>query len=171
MEVPICSFDAKNQVLCPKCESRLEKGDLTKADVEASMKIAKLAKINPEIEKFSLKKCREIDGNYILHLNKENIMKVRQSRVLYRLIQEQFAGKIWLVESEEGDKKFIEDLFFPTKILSINSVWAQGGKQKTKAVVSGRWTPRFPISLENVIKIVKNIRNLDIDIEFEESRK
>ena len=97
-------------------------------------------------------------------------MAIRQSRTLYRLLQDQFKGKIWLVEAEENDKKFIEDLFFPTKILSINSVWAPGGIQKTKAVVSGKWTPRFPIDTEKVVQIVKNARNLDIEIEFEHKK-
>ena len=97
-------------------------------------------------------------------------MTIRQSRVLYRMIQDQFKGKIWLVEADENDKKFIEDMFFPTKILSINSVWAPGVMQKTKAVVSGKWTPKFPINTETVIQIVKNARNLDIEIEFENKR-
>ena len=97
-------------------------------------------------------------------------MKIRQSRTLYRQFQSQFNGKIWLVEADETDKRFIEDLFFPTKILSINAVWAPGGIQKTKAVVSGKWTPRFPIDTQKVIQIVKDARNLDIEIEFEDKR-
>jgi transcription antitermination factor NusA-like protein len=90
---------------------------------------------------------------------------------MYRLLQEQFKGKIWLVEANETDNRFIEDLFFPTKILSINSVWAPGGVQKTRAVVSGKWTQRFPIDTKKVIQIVKNARNLDIEIEFENKRQ
>ena len=107
MIFPICGFDAKNAVLCPQCEGKVETGQLTKADVEASIVLAK-----------------------------NDIMKIRQSRTLYRLLQDQFKEKIWLVEADETDKKFIEDLFFPTKILAINAVWAQG-IQKTKAVGSG----------------------------------
>ena len=34
MKLPICGFDAKNSVLCPKCESMVESGELTKADIE-----------------------------------------------------------------------------------------------------------------------------------------
>ena len=105
----------------------------------------------------------------MLSLAKNDIMIIRQSRILYRLLQDQFQGKIWLVEADENDKKFIEDLFFPTKILPINLVWASG-VQKIKAVVSGKWTPRFPIDTNKVIQIVKNARNLDIEIEFEEKR-
>ena len=167
MIFPICGFDAKNAVLCPQCEAKVERGQLTKADVDASIILAKIAKSNKEIENFSLYSCKEIQGNFIIALAKNDIMKIRQSRTLYRLLQDQFKEKIWLVEANETDKKFIEDLFFPTKILAINTVWT-GGIQKTKAVVSGKWTPKFPIDTKKVIEIVKNTRNLDIEIEFED---
>jgi transcription antitermination factor NusA-like protein len=170
MKLPICIFDAKNSVLCPQCENKVQEGQLTKSDVDASIKLAQLAKSNQDIDNFTLYSCKEFNGNFVLSLSKNNIMKIRQSRILYRLLQEQFQGKIWLVEADENDQKFIEDMLFPTKILSINSVWAPGGIQKTKAVVSGKWTPRFPINTETVIQIVKNARNLDIEIEFENKR-
>ncbi len=170
MKFPICNFDAKNSILCPQCEKKIENGELTKADVDASINLAQLAKSNKEIDKFTLHSCKEFDGNFVLSFSKDDIMIIRRSRVLYGLLQGQFQGKIWLVEAKENDNKFIEDLFFPTKILSINSVWAPGGVQKTKAVVSGKWTPRFPINTETLIQIVKNTRNLDIEIEFENKR-
>ena len=170
MKLPICVFDARNAVLCPQCEGKVDTGELTKADVEASTTLAKIAKSNSIVDNFTLYSCKEFDGSFVLSLAKNDIMAIRQSRTLYRLLQDQFKGKIWLVEAEETDKRFIEDLFFPTKILSINSVWAPGGIQKTKAVVSGRWTSKFPIDTEKVIQIVKNARNLDIEIEFEDKR-
>ena len=170
MILPICGFDAKNSILCPQCESKIESGQLTKADVDASIILANIAKSNKEIDDFTLYSCKEFDGNFVLSLAKNDIMKIRQSRTLYRQFQDQFKGKIWLVEADETDKRFIEDLFFPTKILSINAVWAPGGVQKTKAVVSGKWTPKFPIDTQKVIQIVKDARNLDIEIEFEDKR-
>ncbi|MBL7001545.1 MAG: transcription elongation factor NusA [Nitrosopumilus sp.] len=170
MKLPICSFDAKNAVLCPQCERKVDDGRITQADVDASIILAKSAKLNKEIENFTLYSCKEFEGNFVLSLAKNDIRIIRQSRVLYKLFQNQFKGKIWLVEADETDKKFIEDLFFPTKILSINSVWAPGTIQKTKAVISGKWTPKFPINTEKVVQIVKNARNLDIEIEFEDKR-
>ena len=167
MIFPICAFDAKNAVLCPQCEGKVDAGVLTKADVDASLTLAKIAKTTKEIENFSLYSCNEFEENFILSLAKNDIMVIRQSRTLYKLLQGNFKQKIWLVEVNETDKKFIEDLFFPTKILAINVVWAKG-IEKTKAVVSGKWTPKFPIDTKKVIEIVKNIRNLDIDIDFED---
>ena len=171
MQLPICGFDAKNAILCPQCESRLDSGKITKSDVDASIKLAQLGKTNTQIDKFTLTKCEKLDDDYLLYLSKDDINAIRQSRTLYRLIQDSFAGKIWLVETQTTYKKFIEDLFFPTKIISINSVWVPGGIQKTRVIISGRWTNRFPININKVINIVKLTQNLDIEIEFEESRK
>jgi len=170
MKLPICGFDAKNSVLCLQCEKRVDAGEITQADVDASIILAKIGKTDKVVESFTLHSCKEFDGNFVLSLAKNDIMCIRQSRTIYRLLQDQFKGKIWLVEAEETDKKFIEDLFFPTKILSFKSVWALGGVQKTKAIVTGKWTQRFPIDTEKVVQIVKNARNLDIEIEFEDKR-
>ncbi len=170
MKLPICGFDAKNSVLCLQCEKKVDAGEITQADVDASIILAKIGKSDKVVESFTLHSCKEFDGNFVLSLAKNDIMGIRQSRTIYRLLQDQFKGKIWLVEAEETDKKFIEDLFFPTKILSFKSVWALGEVQKTKAIVTGKWTQRFPIDTEKVVQIVKNARNLDIEIEFEDKR-
>ncbi len=170
MKLPICGFDAKNSVLCLQCEKKVDVGEITQTDVDASIILAKIGKTDKVVERFTLHSCKEFDGNFVLSLAKNDIMGIRQSRTIYRLLQEQFKGKIWLVEAEETDKKFIEDLFFPTKILSFKSVWALGEVQKTKAIVTGKWTQRFPIDTEKVVQIVKNARNLDIEIEFEDKR-
>ena len=127
----------KMQCCVPSVKSKIESGDLTQADVDASIILAKIAKTNNEIEDFTLYSCKEFDGNYVLSLAKNDILIIRQSRTLYRTLQEQFKGKIWLVEADETDKKFIEDLFFPTKILSINSVWAPGGVPENKGSCIG----------------------------------
>jgi transcription antitermination factor NusA-like protein len=115
--------------------------------------------------------CSEVSGDFVLYLSKTDIDTIRQSRILYRTLQNEFSGKIWLVESEANDRKFIEDLFFPTRILSISVVWVPGGIQKTKVIISGKRTNRFPIDTKQVTNIVKQVRKLDIVIEFEDQRK
>ena len=167
MRTPICTFDAMNGILCPQCESKLDSGKLTKTDVEAAIKLVHLSQKIPQIEKFTLNSCQESNGNYVLYLSSSDIMIVRQSRELYRLLQGEFPGKIWLVEESASDKKFIEDLFFPIKILAINRVWALGGIQKTKVIVSGKRTPRFPIDTDKVVSISKDLRRIELAVEFE----
>ncbi len=167
LKTPICNFDAMNGILCPQCESKLEQGLIKKSDVDASIKLVKLSqKISP-LEKFTLYSCQESNGDYVLFLSGPDIMTIRQSRELYRIIQGEFSGKIWLVHHDSDDKKFIEDMFFPIKILAINQVWALGGQRKTKVIVSGRKTARFPIDVDKVVKISEDLRKIELVVEFE----
>ncbi|WP_101476911.1 transcription elongation factor NusA [Candidatus Nitrosotalea bavarica] len=167
MRTPICNFDAMNGILCPQCESKLDQGVLTKADVDASMKLVKLSQKIPQIEKFTLNSCRESNGDFVIYLGSQDIMTIRQSRELYRILQGEFSGKIWLVHQDSDDKKFIEDVFFPIKILAINQVWALGGLRKTKVIVSGKKTSKFPIDVNQVIAIVHDLRKIELVVEFE----
>lgn len=156
-----------NGILCPQCESKLDQGLLTSADVFASIKLVKLSQRISQIEKFTLNACRESNADYVLYLGSQDIMTIRQSRELYRILQGEFTGKIWLVHKDADDKKFIEDLFFPIKILAINQVWALGGLRKTKVIVSGRKTPKFPIDVNRVIEIFHDLRKIELLVEFE----
>ncbi len=156
-----------NGILCPQCESKLDQGILTKADVDASIKLVKLSqKISP-VDKFTLNACRESHGDYVLYLNSQDIMTIRQSRELYRILQGEFLGKIWLVHQNSDDDKFIEDVFFPIKILGINQVWAPGGLKKTKVIVSGKKTARFPIDIDRLVAIAHDLRKIELVVEFE----
>ncbi|MBI5377567.1 MAG: transcription elongation factor NusA [Thaumarchaeota archaeon] len=167
MRTPICTFDAKNRILCPQCESKLDSGKLTKSDVGAAIKLVSLGQKNSQMEKFTLNSCQESVGNYVLYLSYNDIMVIRQSRELHRLLQNEFPGKIWLVEEGVSDKKFLTDLFFPIKVLAVNSVWIPEAIQKTKVIISGKKTPRFPIDIDKVISIAKNLRGIELAVEFE----
>lgn len=167
MRTPICSFDAMNGILCPQCESKLDSGKLSKADVDASIKLVQLSQKIPQIEKFTLNSCQESNGNFVLCLNSTDIMTIRQSRELYGILQGEFPGKMWLVEDGADDKKFIEDMFFPIKTLAINHVWAPGNVRKTKVIVSGKKTSRFPIDVDKVIAISQHLRKIELVVEFE----
>ena len=170
MNLPICGFDAKNSVLCPQCETKLEDGILTNADVDAAIKIAGLAKNNKEISRFTLLSCREIKGQLVITLSRKDIMTIRNSNTLYGLLEKEFNQKIWLVDEDWNSENFIRNLFFPIKILSVNMVWEPHGTQKIRVIISGRHTPKFPIDIDKVIEIVKTAKNLDMDITFEDKR-
>ena len=135
-----------------------------------AIKLVQHGQKNSQIEKLTLNSCQESAGSYILYLSHNDIMTIRQSRELHRLLQNEFIGKIWLVEEGASDEKLITDLFFPIKILAINSVWALGNVQRTKVIVSGRKTPRFLIDIDRIISIARNLRGIELTVEFEIKR-
>ena len=167
MKSPICSFDAKTGVLCSKCEARLRGGDISQDDVDASTKLAKIADRNQDVNKFTLLRSVRVDGDVVLVLRSPDVSILRGNNTLSEKIESDFGQKVWFVESESSDRRFIEGLFNPLKVLSVNLFWLPDGNKLTKVIASGN-VARSRFNLAKVQKIAKAVRNIELFVEFEQ---
>lgn len=167
MKTPICSFDARTGVLCPKCDAKLRSGQLTNADVEVSIKLTKVGEKNQELSKLSLVKVNEIDGDYVLVLESGTLASLRRDQNLQKTIQTILGGKVWLTEADTTDRKELEDLFFPVRITNVNTVWLPDGSKMTRVIIPGKKTERFPHDTEMISKILRETRQMELMVEFE----
>ena len=117
MKTPICSFDAKSGVLCRKCEAKLKSGSLTQDDVEAATKLIGLADRDQEINKFTLVRGTRVHGDFVLVLRSSDVSVLRGNKELVSKIEKQMGQKVWFVETEASDRRFIDSLFHPLKVL------------------------------------------------------
>ncbi|HEX6029347.1 MAG TPA: hypothetical protein VFY64_09935, partial [Nitrososphaeraceae archaeon] len=108
MKTPICSFDAKTGILCSKCEEKLRSGQLTQVDVESAVKLTKISERDQEINKFTMVNAYQVNGDTVLVLQRSDISALRSNTELARKIQAEYESKIWFVEAEATDKRFLE---------------------------------------------------------------
>ena len=166
MNTPICAFDAKIGILCPKCEAKVKGGNISKIDVDASMKLVKLAEKHSELGKIDLLRAFEVDGDYVLVLKTGDPLFLRTNSSLGKLVETEFDHKVWMIEGDGTDRRVLEDLFFPLKILTINIVWLPDGSKLTRVIISGKRTDK-PVDLEQSKRIMKDVRGIDLIVEFE----
>ncbi len=166
MKVPICIFDAKTGVLCPKCESRLKNGELTKIDVECSIKLIKLSHKNQDIDKFTLISSQKIDEDYVLILKDSNVSHMNANDNLIHSFEKEFNGKVWFVEANSSIRRFLENLFFPTRILKTNVIWLPDGNQVTQVTIERKDYEKFFNTIEKIKKIVNVVRNMELVVEI-----
>jgi transcription antitermination factor NusA-like protein len=167
VKTPICSFDARTGVLCPKCDGKLKSGQLTRTDVDASIKLTKASEKNPEIAKLSLVKASMVDGEYLLVLEPGTLAPLRREPQFQKTLQNVLGTKVWLTEADTTDRKELEDLFFPVRVANVNTVWLPDGSKLTKVVIPGRKTERFPHDTNMISRILKETREMDLMVEFE----
>ena len=167
MKTPICSFDARTGVLCPKCNAKLKTHQLSSTDVEVSIKLTKAAEKNPEINKMSLVKANKVEGDYVIVLEPSTLAPLRRDPAFPKTLQNILGGKVWLTEADTTDRKELEDLFYPVRIANINTVWLPDGSKLTKVVIPGRKTERFPHDTETISRILKDTREMELMVEFE----
>ena len=78
------------------------------------------------------------------------------------------AKKVKVLEVGGSDRKFIEDLFSPLNIVTINTIWLPDGSIESRAVVSGS-PRRIPIEVESLKILAKEIKGINLRVEFEKT--
>jgi transcription antitermination factor NusA-like protein len=170
LKTPICTFDAKAAILCTKCETKLRLGHLTNADVDGAIKISRLAERNQDVNKFTMIHASKVDDDFILSLRGSDISVLRSNSSLIKKFEDEFQNKVWFVEAEATDRRFIENLFFPAKVLMVNLIWLPDGSKSTKVIISTRNKPQLQLNVEKIKKIAKEIRNIELLVEFEHQK-
>jgi transcription antitermination factor NusA-like protein len=167
MKLPICSFDAKVGVLCPKCEEKLRSGELTRTDVDISFALSKLSSKMPGMERMTLRRAFAVDGEIVLLLGQGDMSAIRSNQKLASSIQEAIGRRVWMTEAESNDRHFVESLLFPARIMTMNTVFVPDGSRIMKVIIPGKRTQKFPVDLEKVKSIVKQTRGIDLVVRFE----
>jgi transcription antitermination factor NusA-like protein len=168
LKTPICTFDAKTGILCAKCETKLRLGHLTHADIEGAMKITKIAEHNQDVNKFTMISAAKVDDDFILILRGSDIIVLRTNTSLSKKFEDEFQSKVWFVEAEATDRRFIENLFFPAKVLTVNLIWLPDGNKLTKAIVTDGNHSEMESNVEKIKKIAKEIRNIELLVELQQ---
>lgn len=167
VKTPICSFDAKTGVLCAKCEERLNAGQITKDDVEAAVRLTKVASKSQEVDKFTLNKGAKVDSEFVLALRGSDVIALRSNSTLAERIEKEFDQKVWFLDSEASERGFVEGLFHPARVASVNQFWLPDGNKLTKVIIAGRAGQR-KLDIEKIQKIAKAVRNMELLVEFEQ---
>jgi len=170
LKTPICSFDAKSGVLCRKCEAKLKSGSITQDDVEAATKLIGLADRNQEINKFTLIRGTRVHGDFVLVFRGSDVSVLRGSEELASKIEKQIGQKVWFVETEASDRRFIESLFHPLKVLSVNFFWLPEANKLTKVIIADDGKSAS-VNIDKVQKIAKAIRNIELLVEFNNQKR
>ena len=170
MKTPICSFDAKSGVLCRTCEAKLKSGSITQDDIYAAKKLISLADRSQEINKFTLIRGTKVNDDFVLVLRGHDVSVLRGNQELANRIEKEMGQKVWFVETEASDRRFIESLFHPVKVLSVNFFWLPEANKLTKVIVADD-TKNVQFNLEKVQKIAKAVRGIELLVESNNNQK
>jgi transcription antitermination factor NusA-like protein len=141
---------------------------LTHADIEGAMKITKIAEHNQDVNKFTMISAAKVDDDFILILRGSDIIVLRTNMSLSKKFEDEFQSKVWFVEAEATDRRFIENLFFPAKVLTVNLIWLPDGNKLTKVIVTDGNHSELESNVEKIKKIAKEIRNIELLVEVQQ---
>ena len=171
MKTPLCEFCLKSGILCPKCQEKINSGEISKEDVQIARMLLKLSERYPSLQKISFYKSYEINGVIAIVVERGDLPHLLgYSGKILREMSKTAGKKIRVLEKGVDARKFLEDLFAPSNITSLNIIWLPDGSTETRVILSGH-SRKLPINTETLKVLAKRIRGITIRVEFEIPRR
>ena len=171
MRMRLCNFCVKSGILCQKCQEKLRNGDVSEVYMKIAKVLIKLEEKYASIQNVLLNNVYNVDNIIALSVGNGDSSRLLalRGRIL-RDISKGIGKRIRVFEESGNVRKFLEDLFMPTKILAINTIWIPDGSTETRVVIPGR--PRRLFMSEDVLKeLAEKIRGMTLRITFEDQEE
>jgi transcription antitermination factor NusA-like protein len=164
--VNVCHFCLKSGILCPKCQSKLKSGEISQTDLEIGRLLLALESTYPLLQEISFHKAVETDGVLALIVGRGDVGKLLSygGKVL-RAIGDKTGKNVRVIEAGGDERKFLEDLFAPMNILTINTIWLPDGSQETRVILRRRGR-RPPFNVDAIKQLAQKVRGITLRVEF-----
>ncbi len=121
----------------------------------------------PVLQNVDFHKAVEADGVLALVVGRGDVARLLgYGGKIIRAISEKTGKGIRILEHGVDDRKFLEDLFAPLTILTINTIWLPDGTTETRVILRKRGRRPPPINVEATKQIAKSVRNMVLRVEF-----
>ncbi|NHV99403.1 MAG: hypothetical protein HA496_07105 [Thaumarchaeota archaeon] len=139
MKIPFCDFCVKSGILCQKCRELIDSGRNSSLDLTLSRILLEEASRIRELEKVEFKKAHVEDGFLLILSNNDGVRILRDSKeVAERIRRDIGVEKITVVDYRKDQKRKLEELVYPFRIVGLSKVWLPGNITEFKIVVEGR---------------------------------
>lgn len=85
---------------------------------------------------------------------------------IIRALGEETGKNIRVLEYGVDDRKFLEDLFAPLSILTINTIWLPDGTTETRVILRKRRGSQPPFDVKALKEIARKVRKMTLRVEF-----
>jgi transcription antitermination factor NusA-like protein len=162
------AFCVKSGILCRRCEEKLEKGQITALDLKVIQRMVELEKEHPVLQDVTYHRSVEADGMMAVLVDRKDVPRLLGGGAkIVKDLGETFGKRVKLISYGGDDREFLEDLFSPLSILTINTIWIPDGSTETKVILTGRQPRKMPVDVDKVKTIAHELKGMTLRVEFE----
>jgi len=167
VKTALCNFCLKSGILCPKCSKKVKTGEISQTDLEIARLLLSLEEDNPSLQDVYFHKAVEANDLLALIVDRGGMPRLLgQGRKIVKALEEKMGKTIRVLEHGVDERKFLEDLFAPLSIITINTIWLPDGTTETRAILKRRGKRPPGIKVEALKEIAKKVRGITLRVEF-----
>lgn len=167
MKTALCKFCLQSGILCKKCESKVKSGEITQTYLKIARILLSLEKSFPLIQDVYFHKAVEADGTLAIIVGQGDVSRLLgYGGKIVKTLMEKTGKTVRVIEYGTSDRKFLEDLFAPLNIVTINTIWLPDGSTETRVILKKRRRIPRNLSIEALKKIAKEVKDITLRVEF-----
>jgi len=167
VRMELCQFCLKSGMLCSKCKKKVEKGEVTELDIKIGRLLMSIEDEYPPLQDVYLYKAVEANGVLAIFVGQGDIAKILSyGGKIVRFLERKTKKTIRVLENNSNERKFLEDLFAPMDVLTINRIWLPDGTTETRVILRGREKKRASKYINALKEIAKKAQGLTLRVEF-----
>jgi len=165
----LCSFCLKSGVLCQKCLGKLKSGEVSNLDLKIARLLLSLEDKYPSLQNVYFHKAVDVGKTLAIIVGPGDVSRLLSyGGKIIKALGEETGKKIRVLEYGVDDRKFLEDLFAPLSIVTINTIWLPDGTTETRVILRKRRGRRLPFDVKALKEIAHKVRNMTLRVEFTE---
>lgn len=167
MKTALCSFCLKSGILCQKCSARLKSGEISELDLKIARLLLSLEEKYPSLQNVCFHKAVDAGKTLALIVGPGDVSRLLGfGGKIIRALGEETGRNIRVLEHGGDERKFLEDLFAPLSIMTINTIWLPDGTTETRAILRRRRSLQLPFDVKALKEIALKVRNITLRVEF-----
>ncbi len=167
MKMGLCSFCLKSGMLCQKCLAKLESGEVTELDLTVARVMLSLEGKFPALQNVYFHRAVDTDHTLAIIVGPGDVPRILGAGgKLIKTIGEKTGKNIRILENGADERKFLEDLFAPLSIMTVNTIWLPDGTTETRVILRTRRGYKPPFDVDALKEIARKVRNITLRVEF-----
>src|SRR5512136_1173611 len=161
----LCSFCLKSGILCQKCLAKVKSGEISELDLKIARLLMSLEEKYPSLQNVYFHKAIDADGTLAIVVGPGDVPRLLGygGKIVHALGDE--TGKnVRILETGVDDRKFLEDLFVPLSIMTINTIWLPDGTTETRVILRRRRGSQAPFDVKAIKEIAQKMRKMSLRV-------
>jgi transcription antitermination factor NusA-like protein len=167
MKTELCSFCLKSGILCQKCSAKVKSGEISQIDLKIARLLLSLEEKYPSLQNVCFYKAIEVEKTLAIIDGHGDVPRLLgYSGKIIKALSDETGKNVRVLEYGVDDRKFLEDLFIPFSILTINTIWLPDGTTETRVILKRKRGAQLPFDLKALKEIASKVRKMSLRVEI-----
>jgi transcription antitermination factor NusA-like protein len=157
----------KSGILCQKCSAKVKAGEVSQLDLKVARLLLSLEEKYPSLQNVCFYKAVDVERTLAIIVGHGDMPKILgYSGKITKAIADETGKNVKVLEQGVDDRKFLEDLFIPFSILTINTIWLPDGTTETRVILKRKRGSQLPYDVKALKEIASKVRNMSLRVEI-----